>query len=153
MMDNNTQTTNNTDAKQSYTKQMQIRMQHSEQAGQPIYSNFVSTQGGQGIVVVDFGFLDPKIINALNQLAKSGEKMPEAVDARMCCRMAMNIETANNLAQQLNQLIHGKSAVRTQTESQEKTTNEAMAKSAGANLDEKTDSESGQRGFKLPWSK
>ncbi|PTQ78804.1 hypothetical protein C8R26_101120 [Nitrosomonas oligotropha] len=88
--------------------QVNIRMQQGEHTGQPLYSNFTSVQGGQGVVIVDFGFLDPQTINALNRLARSGEKAPEAVGARMSCRMAISVEAATNLAHQLNQLFQRK---------------------------------------------
>lgn len=88
--------------------QVNIRMQQGEQAGQPIYANFVSVQPGQGVVIVDFGFLDPQTISAINRLARSGEKVPDTVGARMACRMALSAESAGNLAQQLNQLFQKK---------------------------------------------
>lgn len=88
--------------------QVNIRMQQGEHTGQPLYSNFTSVQGGQGVVIVDFGFLDPQTINALNRLARSGEKAPDTVGARMSCRMAISVEAANSLAQQLNQLFQRK---------------------------------------------
>lgn len=85
-----------------------IRMQQGEQAGQPIYANFASTQLGQGVVIIDFGFLDPQMVAAINRLARSGEKTPDTVAAKMVCRMALSIESANNLMQQLNQMFQKK---------------------------------------------
>ncbi len=88
--------------------QVNVRMQQGEHTGQPLYSNFTSVQGGQGVVIVDFGFLDPQTINALNHLARSGEKAPDTIGARMSCRMAISVEAATNLAHQLNQLFQRK---------------------------------------------
>lgn len=90
------------------TTQISIRMQQGEHTGQPLYSNFTSVQGGQGVILVDFGFLDPQTIHAINRLARSGEKVPDTVGARMSCRMAISVDAANNLAQQLTQLLHKK---------------------------------------------
>ena len=104
---NDTQHENKTDSAEPAMK-INIRMQQGEHTGQPLYSNFTSVQGGQGVVIVDFGFLDPQTINAVNRLAKSGEKVPDTVGARMSCRMAISIEAASNLAYQLNQLLHRK---------------------------------------------
>ena len=100
--------TNSEDSSTPQSLQVSIRMQQGEHTGQPLYSNFTSVQGGQGVVIVDFGFLDPQTINTLNRLARSGEKAPEAVGARMSCRMAISVDAANNLAQQLNQLFQRK---------------------------------------------
>lgn len=88
--------------------QINIRMQQGEHAGQPIYANFVSVQPGQGVVIIDFGFLDPQTVATINRLARSGEKMPDTVGARMACRMALSSEAAVGLAQQLNQLFQKK---------------------------------------------
>lgn len=99
-----------TENKTETARQMKvnIRMQQGEHTGQPIYSNFTSVHGGQGVVMIDFGFLDPQTIDTLNRLARSGEKAPETVGARMSCRMAISIEAASNLTQQLNQLLQRK---------------------------------------------
>lgn len=105
---NDLEVENKTETTGSQAMQVNIRMQQGEHTGQPIYSNFTSVQGGQGVVMVDFGFLDPQTVNALNRLARSGEKIPDKVDARMSCRMAISIEAANNLAQQLNKLLSRK---------------------------------------------
>lgn len=99
---------NDAEVAQSQAMQVNIRMQQGEHTGQPLYSNFVSVQGGQGVVIVDFGFLDPQTINALNRLARSGEKVPDTIGARMSCRMAISVEAARNLSQQLNQLLQRK---------------------------------------------
>lgn len=93
--------------KQPHAMQINIKMQQGEHTGQPIYSNFTAVQGAPEVVMVDFGFLDPQTIKALNQMARSGEKT-QTVGARMSCRMAISLEAANQLAQQLNQLLHKK---------------------------------------------
>lgn len=98
--------TNKEGSAASHAIQVNIRMQQGEHTGQPLYSNFTSVQAGQGVVIVDFGFLDPQTINTLNRLARSGEKAPDTVGARMSCRMAISVDAAKNLAQQLNQLLH-----------------------------------------------
>lgn len=99
---------NSAGATENQATQVNIRMQQGEHTGQPIYSNFTSVQSGQGVVIVDFGFLDPQTINALSRLARSGEKVPDTIGARMSCRMAISVEAASNLSQQLNQLLHRK---------------------------------------------
>ena len=91
-----------------HAMQVNIRMQQGEHTGVPLYSNFVAVHPGQGVVMVDFGFLDPQTVSAINKLARSGEKVPETVGARMSCRMAISVEAARNLSQQLNQLLDQK---------------------------------------------
>ncbi|SEQ43731.1 DUF3467 domain-containing protein [Nitrosomonas ureae] len=99
---------NKTEATGNQGMQVNVRMQQGEHAGQPLYSNFASIQGGQGVVIVDFGFLDPQTMNTLNQLVRSGKRVPDTVGARMSCRIALSVEAAHNLAHQLNQLLQKK---------------------------------------------
>ncbi len=109
MADNDTAQSGKTvETTESHAMQINIKMQQGEHTGQPLYSNFTSVQGGQGVVIVDFGFLDPQTINAVNRLARSGEKVPDTVGARMSCRMAISGEAASNLAHQLSQLLQRK---------------------------------------------
>ena len=95
---------------QQHSAQVNIRMQQGEHTGQPLYANFTSVYPGQGVIMVDFGFLDPQTIAIVNKLARSGEKMPETVGARMSCRMAISHEAAQNLLLQLNQLLNRKAS-------------------------------------------
>jgi hypothetical protein len=102
------QAKNVSDSAESSTKRINIKMQQSDHAQQLIYSNLTHVQAEQGVVIIDFGFLDPQTIHAVNQLAKTGEKVPETISARMSCRMAISIEAAHHLYQQLNQLMQKK---------------------------------------------
>ena len=90
--------------------QVGIRMQQGEHTGQPIYSNFTAVQGGQGVVFVDFGFLEPQAMQTLARMTQSGEKVPETIGARMSCRMAISADAAANLHRQLSQLLQPKPA-------------------------------------------
>lgn len=106
MIDNeDIKTEHNKNAPDQKTARVNVRMQQNERASQPIYSNFTSVQGGQGAIVLDFGFLDPQLVNTLNRMTKSGEKAPDVVDAKMSCRMVLNIEAGIQLTRQLNQLF------------------------------------------------
>lgn len=90
-------------------------MQQGEHTGQPIYANFTAVQGGQGVVFVDFGFLEPQALQSLARMAQSGEKAPETIGARMSSRMAISADAAANLAQQLNQLLQPKAVKAAET--------------------------------------
>lgn len=137
--------------------QVKVVMQGGEQAEQPVYSNLTSVQNGQGVVMVDFGLMDPQTVQLLNQKIASGEKVPNTIDAKMSCRMAVSIDAANQLSQQLNQLLGLKPNVQQQATQQEKTEQpeSAVAKSgADAMLKEQVDKqEIGKGGFRFPWSK
>jgi hypothetical protein len=102
------QTENKAESAQPHAIQVGIRMQQGEHTGQPIYANFTAVQGGQGVVFVDFGFLEPQALNSLTQMTQAGNKVPETIAARMSSRMAISVDAAANLARQLNQLLQPK---------------------------------------------
>ena len=103
--ENETQSENQAETIQPQSVQVGIRMQQGEHTGQPIYSNFTAVQSGQGVVLVDFGFVDPKAMQALARMTQSGEKVPETISARMSSRVAISVDAAANLHRQLSQLL------------------------------------------------
>ncbi|MDO8333538.1 MAG: hypothetical protein Q7T35_02580 [Nitrosomonas sp.] len=147
--------TGSSDAPQSHARPVKVAMQQGEHTGQPLYSNLTSVQAGHGVVIVDFGFLDPQTMNALNHMIKSGSKVPSTIDAKMSCRIAISIDAASQLAQQLNQLLGKKAATdQTQTTQKNMTDHVQEKNSSIAPPEEKDDSaESNQGGFRFPWSK
>lgn len=107
---NDTQTETSKETLQPQTMQVGIRMQQGEHTGQPIYSNFTAVQDGEGIVFIDFGFLEPQAMQALARMTQSGKKVPETISARMSCRMVISVDAAANLERQLNQLFRLRTA-------------------------------------------
>ena len=105
-----TQNESQAESTQPQALQVDIRMQQGEHTGQPIYSNFTAVQGGQGVVFVDFGFLEPQAMQALAKMTQSGEKAPETIGARMSSRVALSVDAAANLNRQLNQLLRPQTA-------------------------------------------
>ena len=105
-----TQNESQTETTQPQALQVGIRMQQGEHTGQPIYSNFTAVQGGQGVIFVDFGFLEPQAMQALAKMTQSGDKVPETIGARMSSRMAISVDAAANLNRQLSQLLRPKAA-------------------------------------------
>ena len=137
--------------------QVKVSMQEGEYAGQPVYSNLTSVQNGQGVVMVDFGFMDPQTMQLLNQKIASSEKISNTITAKMSCRMALGVDAANQLSQQLNQLLGLKPNVHEQAVQQKKTEQSEPVVSK-PNTDAKikeegNKQESGKGGFRFPWSK
>lgn len=83
--------------------QLGIRLQPVNHSEQPIFANFTVVQGAPGTVFVDFGFLEPGVMPALARQVQSGGKVPESIDGRLACRVALGVDAAAQLAQQLNQ--------------------------------------------------
>ena len=155
MAEENTKPTENEDnASQVRTTQVRISMQQGKHTEQPIYSNLTTVQSGQGVVIVDFGFIDPHTINSLNHMARSDEKTPDTISAKMSCRMAISTDAAIQLAQQLNQLLNKRTAVQMPIDQQKMTDQANKTISSTIPPDEKSSApESSQSGFRFPWSK
>lgn len=161
--ENNMSTGSGGDASQSHATQVKVSMQQSEHSGQPMYSNFTSVQGGQGVIIVDFGFLDPHTMHALSQMARSDVKPSGAISAKMSCRMAISIDAANQLALQLNQLLHKKTTMQAPVDQQkvsdqiDKTASSTASTSNTALVNEKNSAagtaENNSGGFRFPWSR
>ncbi|PTQ78803.1 hypothetical protein C8R26_101119 [Nitrosomonas oligotropha] len=137
--------------------QVKVAMQGGEQTAQPIYSNLTSVQNAQGVVMVDFGFMDPQTMQLLNQKIASGEKISDTITAKMSCRMAVSVDAANQLSQQLNQLLGLNPNVHKQAVQQKRAEqSESMVTKLDTDAIPKEESdkqESGKGGFRFPWSK
>jgi len=153
--DKNILTQDKDEITQSATKPVSIRMSPGEHTGQPIYSNFASVNSGQGVVIVDFGFLDLQNLNTLNRVTRSGEALPDAINGKMSSRMAISIDTAHHLSQQLNQLLSTKPSA-TVAQGQQSATDsvlQASSSSSTAAVDSQNAQKSDKSGFRFPWSK
>jgi len=132
---------------------IKISLQQSEQAGQPVYANFTSLNPSQGVVIVNFGFINSQAIQALQHKIKSGENPPAQITANMSCRVALNSNAIQQLTQQLGQLLSppmNTPASLDQTNStqplQEQPSNNAPAEKTAETL-------GSPGGFRFPWSK
>lgn len=85
--------------------QVGIRLAPSEASAQPVLCNFSGVTNAGGLVLVEFGFLEPGGLNAVAQAARSGGNPPDQIGGQRICRLALPPDTAAQLAQQLNQLL------------------------------------------------
>jgi hypothetical protein len=83
-----------------------ITLRPIEGSDRPLLANLTSVQTVMDMVLVDFGFLEPQAVNALAQAGRSGAKLPDALSGQLAGRVAMNLQTASQLAQQLNELFN-----------------------------------------------
>lgn len=83
-----------------------ITLRPIEGSDRPVLANLTSVQTVMDMVLVDFGFLEPQAINAIAQAGRTGGKLPDALGGQLASRIAMNVQTAGQLAQQLNELFN-----------------------------------------------
>ena len=157
MVEENNAVTGTATEASSSMRQINVRVQPGENSGIPIYSNFSTVQGGKGTIIVDFGFVEPNAINAMNRAIKSGEKPPEALSGKLSCRMALNAEAAQQLSQQLSQLLRLNIPPVASTASENTRDSNLDANKETESVDEKPEDQIDQKtdggGFRFPWSK
>jgi hypothetical protein len=88
-------------------KNIAVRLVPTGDTDLPILSNYARVQLSPSGVLVDFGFLEPAALAALERTARAGGKMPDAVNGRLAARFALTPDTLLTLHQQLGQAIEG----------------------------------------------
>ncbi len=82
-----------------------VRLAPANYSDQPVLANYVSLQPASGMLLLDFGFLEPAVLAALPGVAKCGGKLPESLNGRLAVRVAMGYESAAQLQNQLTRLL------------------------------------------------
>jgi hypothetical protein len=83
--------------------QFDVSLKPVDHSDQPVFCNVSAVHGASGTVLVDFGFLEPRALPEAARLAQAGGKVPETINGRLCCRLALGLDTAVQLVQQLDQ--------------------------------------------------
>ena len=87
------------------TTSLAIRLLPVENSDQPVLANYANVNVAPGMVFIDFGFLEPAMLQALPRVAKAGGKLPESVNGKLAVRVAMGLDGVSMLHQQLSRLI------------------------------------------------
>lgn len=85
------------------TVHVDIQLRAVEGSDRPVLANFTVVQSQPGMVFVDFGFLDPRAMNAITRAGRAGTKPTGPVVGQLASRIAMDLQTASQLARQLEQ--------------------------------------------------
>jgi hypothetical protein len=88
-------------------KSLGIRLAPANDSDQPVVANYTQLNVAPGMVFIDFGFLEPAMMNALPRVAKAGGKLPESVSGRLAVRVAVGYDTLAGLHQQLGRMLAG----------------------------------------------
>lgn len=84
-----------------------VRLRREDHTAQPLFANFTGVQGAPGMVFIDFGFLEPGVLPSVLRQAQGAGPLPEAVDGRLAARVVLGLESAVQLAQQLQGHLRG----------------------------------------------
>ncbi|MGV8711940.1 MAG: hypothetical protein ACWA6R_05255 [Nitrosomonas sp.] len=151
--DNDISTQTTSSSSSSSISPIRITLQQSEQAGQPGYANFTSLSQGQGVVIVNFGFIDSQAIQILQHKIKSGEEQSGQITAHTSCRVALNSNAIQQLTQQLGQLLNPPVKAPAGLEQQNSTQPPQEQPSTIPPPEKTTETPSSSGGFGFPWSK
>jgi hypothetical protein len=76
-----------------------------EGSDQPLLANVTMVVPTAGVALLDFGFLEPRAMAVLNNMAREGKKVPERVAGRLAARIAISYEALATLHQQLGGVL------------------------------------------------
>ena len=85
--------------------QIAVRLVPTNDSDRPVLANYVSLQPASGMLLLDFGFLEPSVLAALPNVARRGGKLPESLNGRLAVRVAMGYDSAVQLQNQLTRLM------------------------------------------------
>jgi hypothetical protein len=89
-----------------------IRLAPGEPSTQPMFCNFSGVTNAGGLLLLEFGFLEPGGLNAIARSARDGGNPPDTINGQRVCRLALPQDTAAQLAQQLNNILSSAAAAR-----------------------------------------
>ena len=86
---------------------LNVRWKHSESSAHPRATNYTTVGVAQGIVYLDFGFIEPTMIAAIAKTAKDGQASPKGLEGALVTRVAMSVDVLARLHQQIQQVLVG----------------------------------------------
>jgi hypothetical protein len=86
---------------------LRINLVAANDSDQPVLSNYAVVRVTPGLVYLDFGFIDPGVLPALNAAVGKGQKPPEQINARLAVRVALGVDTLAQLQQQIGSVLQG----------------------------------------------
>ena len=86
-------------------QRMGVRLAPVDDSDQPVLSNYTTVNVAPGMVFIDFGFLEPGMLNAIPRVASAGGKLPQQVNGKLAVRVAMGYDGIAGLHQQLGRVL------------------------------------------------
>ena len=86
---------------------LNVKLASRDHVDQPVLANYSSVNVAQGLAYVDFGFIEPALLNAVVRAAKANGPLPKAVQGRLASRVALPLDALVRLHQQLQQVLVG----------------------------------------------
>lgn len=101
----------------------QIRLVPVDGSDQPILANYTMLDVTSGMVFIQFGFVEPGVITAIQGAMQTDAKLPERINGRMAARIALGLDTLQALHHQLGTTLEAMTKVAQQRLAQYTETN------------------------------
>jgi hypothetical protein len=82
-----------------------VRLVPAEGSDRAIVVNYANVVPATGMVFIDFGFLEPLLLQAFDRATREGKETAQMLDGRMATRVVMGYDVLAGLAMQLEQLL------------------------------------------------
>ena len=92
-------------AKQPAKQAVNLQLMPANGSDQPVLANVTLVEPTAGVALLDFGFLDPGAMAALNRMARAGRQVPERLNGRLAARVAISYEALATLHQQIGGVL------------------------------------------------
>lgn len=92
-------------AKQPAKQAVNLQLVPADGSDQPVLANVTLVEPTAGVALLDFGFLDPGAMAALNRMARAGKQVPERLNGRLAARVAISYEALATLHQQIGGVL------------------------------------------------
>lgn len=83
-----------------------VRLAPVDGSEKPVMSNYAAFETTPGIVYIDFGFIEPAVIGALQRAVHAGAPLPEQINGRMAVRVAVGVDVLQNIHQQMGHVLN-----------------------------------------------
>jgi hypothetical protein len=86
---------------------LNVKLTPVDHADQPVSVNYTTVGVAQGIVYLDFGFVEPRLLATVARAAQGGQPLPKNLEGKLVTRVAMGLDVLQRLHQQLGQVLSG----------------------------------------------
>jgi hypothetical protein len=105
-----TRATNDQPAAGDKKRSLNIRLAPVDNSDLALVSNYSAINVAPGMAFIDFGFLEPAMLAALQRVGQEGGTLPERLDGKLAVRVAMGYDAMHTLHQQLGRAFAGLTA-------------------------------------------
>jgi hypothetical protein len=84
---------------------LNVRLKPSDSSAHPRAANYTNVGIAQGIVYLDFGFIEPAALAAIAKTVTDGQATPKGLDGTLVARVALGLDVLVRLQRQIQHLL------------------------------------------------